>query len=249
MLVGITSYLKKVVKGYACGLRFDYINAILSVAKYLNIDIVPIIIPTNCDHNIAKLYAKKIDALIISGNTYDILPKLYNSDVKFPSVKICDVLSEKRTLFELELYKYFIETKKPFLGICGGLQLMNVFHNGTLFQDINSEIKTNINHKSTFDTIEHSININLNTKLYKIINQKVIHTNSMHHQSVKKLGDNLVISAYSDDNVVEAIELQDHPFAIGLQWHPEYLLSQHEFKIFSEFINNAYTKFQHNTTN
>lgn len=249
MLIGITSYLQKLGNFDICGIKVDYIEALLHVAREVGIAITPVVIPSNCTTETIRFYAQNIDALVITGNTYDISPKFYNSYVKYQNVKICDTLGEQRTVFELELYKHFVETKKPLLGICAGLQIMNISHGGTLFQDIKTDIETNISHKSTYHNIAHSININSGTKLYDIVKESIIDTNSVHHQSIDKLGKDLVISAYTDDKVIEAIELKIHPFAIGLQWHPEYLLSKHEFAIFREFISIASKVYNGNKDN
>ena len=84
--------------------------------------------------------------------------------------------------------------------------------------------------------VSHSITINKKTKLYKIINKFKIHVNSAHHQAVDKIGNNLLVSAIANDNIVEAIEHKNHPWCIGVQWHPEFLITQHDKILIKNFI-------------
>jgi len=125
--------------------------------------------------------------------------------------------------------------KKPVLGICYGLQFLNVFHGGTLFQDLPREFKNNsLNHRAW-----HKIKIYKKSKLYYILGVETLRVNSSHHQGIKKLGRGLTASARSEDNLIEAIELENYPFYIGVQWHPERLSDNHSLNLFKSFINAA----------
>jgi len=177
-----------------------------------------------------------LDGLVITGGNFDINPKLYSA-MNESSKNIKD----KRTNFEIDIFKKFLDTKKPILGICGGEQLMNVACGGNLIQDINKSIKTTIFHeqKNPRNEVSHEIKIIKNSKLYKIVNNEKIEVNSAHHQSVKTLGKDFISTAIASDGVIEAIEHNNHPWCIGVQWHPEFLITKADIAIIEDFVLNA----------
>ena len=207
-------------------IRENYLN---SVYKFGGIPF-PLFHDTKSVGELSKI----LDGLIITGGNFDINPKLYgekNSGIR--------IIKQKRTIFEISIFKKLLKLKKPILGICGGEQIINVACNGTLIQDIKKiQKKKIINHEqiNPRNEVSHSININKKTKLYKIINKFKIHVNSAHHQAVDKIGNNLLVSAIANDNIVEAIEHKNHPWCIGVQWHPEFLITQYDKILIKNFI-------------
>ena len=189
-------------------------------------------IPLLHDKKLIKSFGNILDGLIITGGDFDIDPKIYNQTKKGSKN-----IKNKRTVFEINIFNKFIELNKPILGICGGAQLINVASGGTLIQDL---IKIPINHEqiNPRNQTSHKINIRKKSKLYKICNKDKIKVNSAHHQSVKKLGKNLIVSATSSDGIIEAIEHKKHKWCIGVQWHPEFLITKYDLKIFKNFIEN-----------
>jgi putative glutamine amidotransferase len=178
-----------------------------------------------------KKIAETIDALLISGGR-DIAPVLYGEKHEITSIK---PVSEKRFYFEKFFLKEIMSLKKPVLGICYGLQFLNVFQGGTLYQDLSQDVRTRvINHRSW-----HRIKIYKESKLYHILGVESIKVNSSHHQGIKKLGKGLAASARSEDNLIEAIELKNYPFYIGVQWHPERVSDRYSLNLFKSFINAA----------
>ena len=174
-----------------------------------------------------------IDGLIITGGDFDINPKLYNKiNTQSKNIK------NKRTNFEINLFNNFFKYNKPILGICGGAQLINVACGGTLIQDLK---KKPINHEQVNprNQTSHNINIFKNTKLHKICEAKKIRVNSAHHQSVNKIGEELNISCKANDGVIEGIEHQKHKWCIGLQWHPEFLITKYDLKILKNFVDES----------
>lgn len=204
---------------------------------------LPLIIPyiKNYNSKIVKNYISLLDALLIPGGD-DVDPSLYNEERK----KECQKGNKEYDLFSLELIIEAMKQKKPILGICKGCQLLNVACGGTLFQDQKYDLRESkdINHNDlkNISNTSHKVVINKKSKLYKIFNKQVIDVNSIHHQSINKVGDNLFLSALSSDGVVEAIETEDKDyFCIGVQWHPETLLVNSKsmeplFKAFVECI-------------
>ena len=179
---------------------------------------------------------KILNGLIITGGNFDINPKLYAE----PSSGAREI-KNKRTNFEIDIFNKFLETQKPILGICGGEQLMNVASGGNLIQDINHSTSTKIEHEqiNSKNETSHQIIINKDSKLYNIINKKKINVNSAHHQSVNNLGKNFISTAVAPDGIIEAIEHVKHPWCIGLQWHPEFLITNSDNHIIKDFVNNA----------
>ncbi len=192
-------------------------------------------IPFPLFHNSRSIkdVGQKLDSVIITGGNFDIHPNFYNE-----SLKGSRSIKNNRTKFEIKIFNYFLKQKKPILGICGGEQLINIACGGNLIQDIKINKKLKINHEQINPRNEtsHSVKINSDTKLYKIINKKKIYVNSAHHQSVKKLGKNLIKVAEAEDKIIEAIEHTKHPWCIGVQWHPEFLITDYDKLLFSNFI-------------
>ena len=177
-----------------------------------------------------------LDGLVITGGDFDINPQFY-SELSDGSRNI----KNKRTNFEIDIFNKFLETSKPILGICGGGQLMNVASGGDLIQDINQSIKTKIQHEQTNpkNQVSHSIIIQKNSKLHKITNSENIEVNSAHHQSIDNLGKNFISTAVAPDGIIEAIEHIKHRWCIGLQWHPEFLITNNDLAIIKNFIDHA----------
>ncbi len=199
------------------------------------LDATAIIIPFSI--NDIDNYAQLIDGLILTGGENDIPPILYGDLKIHETVKF----NKLRTKFEWKITKEIIKQKKPILGICGGMQLLNVVFGGSLFQDINENFDSNLEHeKKPYNEVAHQIYLERNSLLYQISgNKKTVGVNSSHHQSILNLGHDLIISAKADDNVIEAIEHKFYPFMIGVQWHPEYLINQLDYKLFEAFIDSC----------
>jgi len=174
------------------------------------------------------------DGLLLPGGA-DIEPALYGRNRE----EKCGKPNELRDKYEFLIYDAFVKTNKPILCICRGFQLLNVINSGTLYQDI-SEIKK-CNHSDFLKRAKniHNVTITENTKLYEFFGKSQVGVNSMHHQAVEDVGDNLIVSAVSEDGFVEAIELKDHRFCIGVQWHPEHMSKTDvlQQKLFDEFVN------------
>jgi putative glutamine amidotransferase len=194
---------------------------------------IPVVLP-NTDGNLEAIeeYLELIDGLIMPGGD-DIPPSDYG-EAQHANVKL---LKEDRYRFEKGLVKAWIEkTDKPLLGICLGSQWINVAHGGNLVQDIPSELGGHPR------GVSHTVILKPDSRLYAIYGQTEFEVNSLHHQSVKKVGQGLRAVAVSPDGVIEATEgIDPDRFLIGVQWHPEKLLPNdklHE-KLFRAFIDAA----------
>tara|TARA_Y100001970_G_C13971406_1_gene718394 strand:- start:42 stop:758 length:717 start_codon:yes stop_codon:yes gene_type:complete len=182
--------------------------------------------------NIKKIFSL-VDGLIITGGNFDIDPKIYSKNNTFSRS-----LKNKRTNFELKICELCLKYDKPVLGICGGEQLLNVCFGGTLIQDIKNSNYNSIEHEQIEprNKTSHSVNINKKSKLYNIIKKDKIYVNSAHHQAVKKIAKNFLVSGTSDDGIIESIESVEHKWCIGVQWHPEFLITKADKNIISDFI-------------
>jgi putative glutamine amidotransferase len=165
-------------------------------------------------------YAKHLDGLVLQGGA-DVSPKSYSQMATRPEWSG----DRARDMYELELLHEFIEAGKPVLGICRGCQLINVAFGGSLYQDIATEVPTAIEHvNDLYDSHYHALHFTEGSSLARMFpSLKAPIVNSIHHQSVKTLGRDVMVEAVSgSDNIVEAIRYRKAPFVMGLQWHPEF---------------------------
>lgn len=163
---------------------------------------------------------KTCDALILSGGV-DIHPEFYQGSLEYPNLPE-NGWKEKRDLFETSVFESALEQSIPILGICRGMQLINVVLKGTLIQDLGDK-SLNPVHKGDPDK-SHNVNIEEETLLHTITNIKSGTINSAHHQAIGKLGEGLKINCRADDGTVEGLEWADKsgkPFLLCIQWHPE----------------------------
>ena len=142
-------------------------------------------------------------------------------------------------VFEI-LEKYF-PYNKPILGICGGCQLLNVFFGGSLIQDIESFIEHE--QPNPRDETSHEIVLSDESNLKIFKNSQKIFVNSAHHQGINKIGQNLIVDAYAPDNLIEAFHHNQHPLCMGVQWHPEFLITDFDKSIIKLFTDHAKNNF------
>ncbi len=171
------------------------------------------------------------------------LTQIEKDDLK-AQLCLCDglVLSGGDKLFEYDdyIYKKALELDMPILGICGGMQLMCLSNVSNDNKNIHGEIVKNItkiNHFRRNEKYVHKVLINDNTKLKEIIGNNVINVNSVHNYHLTTSKD-MVISALSEDGLIEAVEYSDKLFVVGVQWHPETMIEYdaYQYKLFNAFI-------------
>ena len=172
--------------------------------------------------NSESIDVSKFDAIIISGGG-DINPNFYGEEKLEKTIRV----SDHRDKTELAMLKSAEENNVKTLAICRGHQLLNVYKGGTLYQDLQDNGFTQIDHDKPFDDARshiHNVKIEDNSKLHKIIQQIEIQVNSIHHQAINKLGQDLKVVAKSSDSVIEGVEATNGWDAVGVQWHPENML-------------------------
>ncbi len=207
-------------------------NYLSSIAKY---GATPIIIPFETDQ--IDKYIDLIDGLIVTGGVYDIDPSWYGEQ----KLELSSVTKNHRAEFEMKLIKAALNKKLPILTICAGEQLLAVIKGGKLYQDIKTFNQEALDHgHNRLDKVSHQITLEKNTLLYDIIQKDKIEVNSGHHQAVKSIGPDMIVSARSfHDGIIEAIELKDYPFGLGVQWHPECESSKYDSLILKAFVKAA----------
>lgn len=174
-----------------------------------------------------------IDGLLLSGGR-DIDPKLYGQDAAPETQQP----NSARDRMEIGLLGEALDRDLPVLAICRGMQLFNVYHNGTLIQHLKSDLHKTAKAPADPAKPVHEVIVAPGTRLAAILGEDKVQVNSRHHQAVEKLGEHLVISARSArDGVIEGVERTDKPFAVAVQWHPEDQVKQDEVqkKLFRAF--------------
>lgn len=167
--------------------------------------------------------ALSCDGLLLPGGA-DLNPKLYHQQ---PDPSVTEFFDEIDTL-DLNLIQAFKKQNKPILGICRGLQILNVAFGGTLIQDIPNHDQGVDRHQMT-----HPVTISKDCELYPLVGD-TLQVNSLHHQIIDQLGEGLKAAAYSPEGYIEAIE---YPNILAVQWHPEALLNEPlHMKLFEAFI-------------
>ena len=200
---------------------------------------MPVVIPSETPADLlAELFAR-LDGIILAGGD-DIDPARFNGE-EHPKVGKPDPL---RDTCEITLAHLAVEKQKPVLGICRGIQLLNVALGGDLYTHVEDQHPAKVKHdyypEPPRDLISHPVTIEENSKLFQIVGEREIPVNSLHHQGVKTLASQLVATAYSPDGLIEAAEVPNHPFAIAVQWHPEWLPEQPASQaLFKAFIKAA----------
>ncbi len=155
------------------------------------------------------------DGLLLPGGG-DMDPRFYGQE----HIPACGEPNLLRDAAEPPLLRAFLAADKPVLGICRGIQVMNVVLGGTLYQDIKSFV--HVPHNDHWAKI-HTVTVRRGTKLEQILGQDTVLVNSQHHQAVDRIAPGLTLAALSEDGIVEAIEKPDAKFCLGVQWHPEWL--------------------------
>jgi putative glutamine amidotransferase len=173
--------------------------------------------PAHSDDSVRAL----LDAccgVVLSGGE-DVEPVHYGEDPH----PMLDEVQPERDRMEFTAFHGALAREMPVLGICRGMQLMNVALGGTLYQDIPSQRPDSLGHSqgSGWARRTHGATIHPDSRLRGIVQSDELRINSFHHQAVRDLGRGLVVTARAEDGMVEAIEAPDHRWLVGVQWHPE----------------------------
>lgn len=212
----------------------DYIDAVERAGG------TPILLPVVKKLEQLDSFTKLCDGFLFTGGV-DIAPLCYGEE----PLPFLGETNADMDAFQIPLFQKVMKTKKAVLAICRGIQVMNVSCGGTLYQDVRyaSEHVQKHTQQTDVGNSSQTICIEPGSKLADLWGKEVL-VNSYHHQSVKKPGEGLVVVAKAKDGIVEAVEVKEHPFAVGVQWHPEVMLRQSEsmLPLFNLFIDAAKNK-------
>ncbi len=223
-IVAMTNYVeygrrKKEIQSVNC----DYIQAIQNSGG------IPIILTNN--NELPSTFLDNIDGLLLIGGE-DISEEMYNTNIS----------SNPRDMLEVSIYNYFKNNNKPILGICRGMQLINVAEGGSLKNIVNTEIEHNLGEDGWVNF--HEILIEPDTNTFNIIGSNSYSVSSVHHQQIDRIGKNIIVSARARDGVIEAIEVTGKEFILGVQGHIEKCLTNYPSykKVFDELIKSSKIK-------
>ena len=176
----------------------------------------------------------RLDGVAVTGGAFDVDPALFGVADRHETVTTKD----RRTAFELALARAAVAADKPLLGICGGAQLLNVALGGTLLQHIPDEVAGALAHEqpNPRDEAGHTVSLAAGTRLRAIAGCDTLAVNSAHHQAVAAPAPDARVNAMAPDGVIEGIELAGARFCIGVQWHPEFLISNGDRALFAAFV-------------
>jgi putative glutamine amidotransferase len=199
----------------------------------------PVMVPPGLTEQDFAALMPRLDGLLFTGGG-DVHPKYYGGK----NHPLLDGVDQERDQLEVSLAQSAIDLRIPFLGICRGLQVINVALGGTIYEDILDQLPGALQH-SNYPAYPrsypaHPISIQQGSQLESILGARQARVNSLHHQGIKELSPHLVATAFAPDGIVEAFEYSDHPFGIGVQWHPEWLKDETSMDpLFQAFIRAA----------
>lgn len=232
-VIGITTYEGKNPDGLPTVMLLQaYVYAILEAGG------VPVLIPSMLADGRWDVLYERLDGVVFSGGG-DIAAEYFNGE-DHPRI---DGVDHLRDTVELSLLRAVVNNGKPFLGICRGIQLINVGLGGTLYEHLGEQFRGEIDHTypTTMRThLVHEVKIEEGTRIADVVGESVLRVNSLHHQGLREIAPGLHVTGYAPDGLVEAVELLDHPFGLAVQWHPEWLTDQQSTRnLFKAFVDAA----------
>ncbi len=217
-LIGITVSRRKSRSGERdlYGVLYPYVEAVRGQGG------LPVLIPLGLQMDELRDLYDRADGLVLSGGG-DIHPEHYG----YTLTDHCTWVDPERDELEFALVRWASEEEKPMLAICRGIQSMNVALGGTLWRDLATELPNAAKHDYypgyPRDTRTPSLSVTPDSRLAQLLQATPVGVNSLHHQACRELAPDLRQVAAAPDRIVEAAEIPDHPYAVGVQWHPEWI--------------------------
>jgi putative glutamine amidotransferase len=239
-VVGIPTQTLQSLGGVSAEIPPSWVMSQRYVIALTQAGAIPYLIPLVDEPTLRGVY-EQLDAVFLPGGA-DIDPASYGLD---PS-PLCDKTDPARDRVELSLATWAIEEGKPVLGVCRGMQLINVATGGTLYQDLAQQMRGAIKHDyfpfngRTFarDFLAHEVRVAAGSRLAALMGDGQLRVNSMHHQGVRDLGTGLTATAVAPDGLIEALEGDGDAYLMAVQWHPEALTDNdaRTRRLFENFI-------------
>ena len=200
---------------------------------------LPVMVPLGLAEETLRALFARLDGVLFTGGG-DMDPARFGLEA---SPEMYDI-DPDRDRMEVALAQWAAREDKPFLGICRGIQVMNVALGGSLHLDIASELAGCLKHDyypgHPYDLLVHPISISEESLLARIVGTPIVDVNSMHHQAAKDAAPGLRVTARAPDGIIEALEVPNHPFGLGVQWHPERLPDSPQMQtLFRAFVDSA----------
>lgn len=210
-------------------LRQNYVTAVVRAGG------LPLLLPHEMD--LLPIYLDDIDGLLVTGGAFDVDPALYGDEKRHREV----TTKAKRTEFEMGMLQGAMKRDVPVLGICGGQQLLHVALGGTLIQHIPEELPDALPHEqpNPRDETGHTVDVVADTLLASIVGESPLAVNSAHHQAARDEPAGVKINARAPDGVIEGCEATAMTFCLGVQWHPEFEITDADTRIFAAFTEAA----------
>ncbi|MEO5338766.1 MAG: gamma-glutamyl-gamma-aminobutyrate hydrolase family protein [Magnetospirillum sp. WYHS-4] len=210
-------------------LRQNYCDAVVAAGG------VPLPLPH--EPELVTAYLDLIDGLLVTGGHFDVDPALFGDAAVHATVK----LKQRRTAFELAIVKGALERDLPVLGICGGQQLLHVVLGGRLIQHIPDTVPGCLAHEqpNPRDEPGHTVAVVPGTLLHRLVGVDSLAVNSAHHQAAADEPAGVVVNARASDGVIEGMEAPAYRFCLGVQWHPEFFISDGDRRLFEAVIQTA----------
>lgn len=211
-------------------LRQNYAGSIIAAGG------LPVALP-HAPAELVDAYLDQLDGLVVTGGAFDVDPALYGDSERHPTVG----LKAARTAFEWAITERALARDLPVLGICGGQQLLNVVLGGTLIQHIPDRVENALAHEqpNPRDEPGHAVAVVPGTLLHRLVGVTSLAVNSAHHQAADRVGEGVVVAATAEDGVVEAIEHSGYRFCLGVQWHPEFFITDGDRRIIEALVGAA----------
>ncbi|WP_324717292.1 gamma-glutamyl-gamma-aminobutyrate hydrolase family protein [Carboxydochorda subterranea] len=196
----------------------DYVRAVEMAGG------LPVLIPVTDDPQLAAAYLDNLDALLLSGGG-DVDPHRFGEDA-MPELGEVD---PERDALEVALAAGAMQRDMPLLGICRGIQVMNVAAGGTLYQDVRAQVPHALLHDQTAPRWFpcHEVRLEPDSLLRQIFQADTLRVNSFHHQAVRVVAPTFRVAAKAKDAVIEGVESREHGFCVGVQWHPECMVDRY----------------------
>ncbi|MDO5713864.1 MAG: gamma-glutamyl-gamma-aminobutyrate hydrolase family protein [Tissierellia bacterium] len=203
---------------------------------------IPVVIGFTDNKEDFPQIVERFDGFVFTGGQ-DFDPLLYGQEKK----ETCGEFAPKRDKLEIGLLPEIMKADLPIFGICRGMQLLNVLCGGTLYQDLPTDFSDSVNHdrEKPNDAFHHKVVVDTETYPGELLGKEIIDVNSLHHQGVDMIGDDLVPFAFSEeDGLIEGFYHNKKSWVIGLQWHPELIFPKEEGnqRIWKDFIRAAKEK-------
>ena len=233
-IIGVTTYQGKNDKNLPIvALLRAYVDALVQAGS------MPILIPSSLTDETPRALCGRLDGILFTGGG-DIALDWFSGE---PHPRVSGVDAERDSI-EFSFLDTLVQDGIPFLGICRGIQVINVGLGGTLYTHIEDQLPGALKHDYYPDFprtyLAHKIMVESGTRLANILGETDFFVNSLHHQGVKDIPAALKPAAYAPDGLIEAVELPNHPFGLAVQWHPEWLTDQPATRrIFRAFVEAA----------